>query len=279
MSRDKKKKLSHRTTDVVYDGCRMFSPDGVLMCTLSKKRAKWYLDKDLAEEMDVEGPLSIRLKFEPKGPGTPDIEYYLHGRDNKCVVCGISEYLTRHHIVPYAFRRFFPGDLSENNSYDVVPLCAECHEAYEKKADGLRDELCEKYGVPRSGVQPVYDKELHKAAKYSNAILKQSETIPEDVLEDMKVHLQEFLGKEEVTDDDLESLREQRWTFVEESKSFAELIMKQVEDLDEFVFIWRDHFLEHAQPKYLHESWDPRKPIRECRGGDDVMRREKYEED
>jgi len=50
----------------VYENCRMVAPDGELLSNCDTKKAQWYLERGLAEQIK-DSPLTIRLTFEPNG--------------------------------------------------------------------------------------------------------------------------------------------------------------------------------------------------------------------
>lgn len=52
------------------------APDGAVLCTCGAKKVRWYLERGLAV-VEAEAPMTIRLKFEPRGRGHADDEYYL----------------------------------------------------------------------------------------------------------------------------------------------------------------------------------------------------------
>jgi len=73
----------------LYENCRLMAPDGAVLCTCSTKKVRWYLDRGLAV-LECEEPLSVRLKFEPRGRGNVDDAYYTSDKENRCVVCGMT---------------------------------------------------------------------------------------------------------------------------------------------------------------------------------------------
>ena len=115
----------------MYDNIMMLDPSGTLLCTISKKKARWYVKKNLGTWQDEE-ETTVQLLFEPSHrsneskPRTADkIELDGHNdsnvdgeeeaffnksiKENICVVCGDDEYHQRHYIVPYACRSLFPN--------------------------------------------------------------------------------------------------------------------------------------------------------------------------
>ncbi|KAJ4457155.1 hypothetical protein PAPYR_7449 [Paratrimastix pyriformis] len=55
--------------------------------------------------------------------------------------------LTKHHIVPYLYRHYFPHALKAHLSHDVVLLCHACHERYEQHADCLKTTIAHELGL------------------------------------------------------------------------------------------------------------------------------------
>lgn len=128
-------------------------------CT--RKKALSYIKKDLAEIVSEE-PLVFKLKFEPKGKGSPE----QMPRENKCAVCKTEEHLTRHHVVPYAFRKMMSTHFKDYKSEDVVPLCEEHHHEYETCSRDLLLNLME------NCKEELASRELTKRAKKASHTLK-----------------------------------------------------------------------------------------------------------
>lgn len=61
-----------------------------------RKKAEWYLKRDLATMLDEK---AIQLTFEAKGEGHAENDYMIEDRDNFCVVCASHKDLTLHHVV------------------------------------------------------------------------------------------------------------------------------------------------------------------------------------
>jgi hypothetical protein len=53
----------------IYSNCSIYHQDGTLMCYCSDKKMRWYLKKNLAEQIDEK---AIKLTFEPAGKGHAD---------------------------------------------------------------------------------------------------------------------------------------------------------------------------------------------------------------
>jgi hypothetical protein len=241
----------------------MLSPDGIPMCRCSKKRALWYVNRGLAEQQ-AEDPLTIQLKFIPNGLGKAGDVYYLAKKTNHCVVCGSEVKITRHHIVPKCFRRHFPSNLKNHNSYDILPLCWPCHCKYEKHAYNLKKKISEEYQVPIVG-NKVVDQKLLNIKKYGSALWFHKDKIPEPkkyyLIEVLKTHFEVA----NITDEHIEYAQKldpfmcsgRDW------KSFGQLVVSELTDFQNFVYRWRVHFLKCMKPKFLSPHWQPEKAIYE----------------
>lgn len=97
------------------------SPEGFLMCYIGRKRANWYLDRNLARKNSEK---EIQLLFKPNGLG----HYYDKERNipvkNHCVVCGCNDIskLSKHHTIPECFRKHFPLRWKSYRSHEVLFL-------------------------------------------------------------------------------------------------------------------------------------------------------------
>ena len=105
----------------IYGNYQVLSPDGHLMFRCDEKKANWYIKRNLAEIISND-PLIVKLKFQPKGLGNHNKKYGLSVIENICVVCGSDEFLTRHHVVPTCYRKFFPLEKKSHNFHDVLSL-------------------------------------------------------------------------------------------------------------------------------------------------------------
>lgn len=93
----------------LYDNCLLEAPDGELLCTIDRKKAKWYIDQNLGAEVKDE-PYTVRLNFESAGRAVGEVgKYYQTPKENQCVVCGNKEAFIRKNVVPREYRKHFPG--------------------------------------------------------------------------------------------------------------------------------------------------------------------------
>jgi exonuclease 3'-5' domain-containing protein 2 len=239
----------------LYDNILAITPEGDPLCRCNQKKANWYIQRDLAEVVS-ENPTIIRLKFKPKGVGHIGDDFYLAERVNVCVVCGTDEEQTRHHIVPYCFRRYFPEKVKQHNSHDIVPLCVKCHDEYEKQADKLKVALGHKYGV-KYGENVVLDPLKVRVRRHATALMVYRDRIPPARLGLLMASVKDYYGEDEITDKDINAAANLDPTIKDngDKKKYGELIVSRVKDLEEFVKMWRKHFLTSMSPKHMPSHW------------------------
>jgi hypothetical protein len=245
----------------IYDNCKMYSADKVHLANCSTKRMKWYIKRGLAVSIS---PNEFVLQFDPNGAGnSQDVPYMLEKRENRCVVCGATEGLTRHHVVPRCYRTYFPEEYKDRNDFDILCVCIVCHEEYEKKAYGLHKLLFDSYCDIKVVVNEV-KQEKENVRKAARALLRHNETIPEDHRENLLVTLSDYFGKP-VTLSNLEELAKEEGLLGTRQiqsknyvgKSYRELMEGFLKEhtLFEFIVMWRKHFLEKTNPKFLSSNW------------------------
>jgi exonuclease 3'-5' domain-containing protein 2 len=244
----------------LYENCKVRNKDGIPIFMCSKKRAHWYVKRNLAAILN-DDPLEIQLSFIAKGHGHKDDQFYLQYRENICVVCGSSNDLNRHHILPFNYRRHLPDHIKNNNYYDILLLCLEHHEAYEIHAFLFKKQLSEEYNVPVDGVW-ITDKESykdkHKAKMIARTLLEHTDKIPQERKEYLLNKIRVALGIDVVNLEEVAAMEFDTPNIQTQGK----LIVDRLTNLDEFVIRWREHFIEVMQPKFLPEYWDKNRGIR-----------------
>jgi len=234
----------------------MEGPDGTFLCKVSERKFNWYLKKELATIVSDDPP-TIRLHFEPNGPGHAGDEYYSQEFQNRCVNCGSDENLSRHHIVPHCFRKHFPEELKRHSYHDIVPLCLGCHSEYEDEhALVLRRELSEKYDVPLGGVGRYVDKEILKIRAYASTLLQHQNRIPQDRQDDMLLAIMEVTGYEEIDHTTLEEISSLEYLIEDnDSMLFGEAIVEAM-SVRSLILLWRRHFIDSMKPRFMPDHWD-----------------------
>lgn len=247
----------------IYGNWRVHHPDGTLIFRCDDKKAQWYLDRDLAEIIDG---TDIKLKFIPQGRGHEGDKFYLSERKNLCVCCQTNLNLTRHHIVPYCFRKHFPENIKQYSSHDIVALCKECHNKYEHAATELKMQLAEQFHVDFDTVNPEFKfgrRQELCALGAAKALHNYASEIPEDRQTILLKRIAEYFPGEEITPEVIESLATRsRKRKPNNQKLFGKSVVDKLEDIDAFVLMWRRHFISTMQPTHLPDGWDIQRQAR-----------------
>ena len=240
---------------MLYDNRALLSPSGELLAYIDEKRAKWYIRNDLAiVEVTDKYPSAIRLQFEPSGPDRAHHPFYLSPRENKCVVCGTADNLTRHHVVPQSFRRHFAVELKSRASHDVLAVCRTCHDEYNLVEAEFRNELAQRYNIH---LHPSKDESTRKLASAARALLHESHRLPKYREDELLLLIIDHLDRWPEEDD----LRELANPFLHEGKDYKTLSEYIVacssrEELGSLAVEWREHFVATMKPQFLPPGWD-----------------------
>jgi hypothetical protein len=239
----------------IYDNIKILTKEGEFLCYVGRSKADFYLTKKLADLID---DTTIQINFIPKGIGSLGDPVNSIPKENICVVCGICEELTRHHIVPYSYKKHLKEECRSHQSYDIVALCFKCHSTYEKEANKLRIELFNEFGINLDDnryKKEIYDSDLAHIANAAKTILKYLDKLPADRLERLQLKIESFIGKI-VGLEELQKLSTMNTRYTNDNycDPYEEIISKI--PLMDLVIRWRKHFLEIAQPKHMPIGWD-----------------------
>lgn len=239
----------------MYGNCLMLAPDGTTLTMHSRKRANWYISKDLAEIVsdDIDG-FVFKLKFNPKIKRIDDL-FYVTKKDNVCVVCCSCEDLTAHHIVPRCYRRYFPKNIKSYSNHDILPLCVNCHLGYEKESEKYKNVLFEKFNVTMNLEDKYFVLNQIRAGKYASSLLS-NKNVPETRKQEMLDYIKSIYDVDHI---DLKTIQNQSWD-VKYSSLFKEVVDKII-NMDEFIIGWRKHFVDTLQPQFLPDHWDVNRTI------------------
>ena len=223
-----------------YDNIKMLSPEGVLMCYIGEKRAKWYLDRDLARKT---GKASIQLKFKPNGLGNHG--YPLMPLANRCVVCGCSdiEKLSKHHAIPECFRKHFPEEWKSYRSHEVIFLCLNCHETYEIEAEKLKEKIITPFG----GSKIVKDHQ--RLRKYMIVVTYHRQKVTKEHLDHLEAYIKDYYGLDTLTPSVLKEL------LSIPRPNMYKIVADNMVDYHGFTETWKQHFVAIMRPKYLPDFW------------------------
>ena len=232
----------------------MFDHNGNFMCFIAEKRMHWYLKKNLADQINE---TDIKLNFIPQGSGYRDDDYYTEVRENKCVVCGVTENLTKHHVVPHQYRRFFPDQYKNRTHFDVLMVCQECHYQYESHATDLNKQICLEYDVP------FYDERFYRKTDKNiklrgliEALDKHLDRMPLERINNVLEHISTIVGYP-VTLSNYKDIQLKKNTSLMTAKKYrySQLVVEKLPDVFSFIVRWRKHFLEVMNPKHLSKTW------------------------
>lgn len=262
----------------MYDNVRMYDATGELLCTISKKKGQWYVNKGLASWIDNDDDVtSIRLHFEPKArtSRTDNKEYVTTDKRNQCVVCGSEELHIRHYVVPFVYRTLLPKEYKSHMSHDIVIVCAKCHVECSRETHFRMNELESRY--PRQP-QFLVDQHLQQVHKDASALLKWRKKLPLDRIEEYEDLVRRYLIKQAKNDDalltDLASAGELTIAHMQKALDDtaetyripnpryvpgSELVINGLggdeDKIAEFVRGWRRHFIDVMAPQNLPAGW------------------------
>lgn len=174
-------------------------------------------------------------------------------------------------MIPDEFRRNFPLDLKSHHSHDLVLLCAKCHEDYETEATNYKKELGKIYNIPINGTGRVEDFSLKGIQKEASALLKNKDNskFPKERRELMTKNIKNFLKKDKIEDKDLEYILNIPSVDTSNYLTFGECLVekiagkeKDVDKIEEFSIMWRQHFIDTMKPKYLNPYWNAKRSLK-----------------
>lgn len=255
-----------------YGNVSFLSPEGELMFRANSKKAFWYLQRNLVtiEDNNESSPV-LKLKFIPGGLGH-DKKYYKAELKNHCVCCNETNFLTRHHVVPYAFRKFMPVEYKEHNAHDVLLLCTQCHNEYELKADIKLEEFFNQYKNNELYIKALNNnkkinyilklQKIYERVKFDNNITAENKNkMKEKLFSNIElINSYGYNISENNFLNFLENFNEKEIKF-----SFYQLHMENIkteENLKEFIIDWRKHFIETMKPKFLNQNWSINGPVK-----------------
>lgn len=219
----------------LYGNYKMLSMDGGFLAYVQEKRMNWYLDRSLATKLNDK---EFKLLFKTNGGARS--EYYTLPLKNECVICGTKDDLSKHHVVPYQYRKFFPKEYKSRGSFDVLLLCVKHHNEYEYKADKFKLEILRKYGLEN------YISETVKVKRYFNRLKYYYDRIDKDSRINMVEYLEEYFNNsiDEILDEDEMDFQDG-----------TEILMSHIKDYESFIIMWRKHFIDNTEAKFLPKEW------------------------
>ncbi|XP_026694356.2 exonuclease 3'-5' domain-containing protein 2-like isoform X1 [Ciona intestinalis] len=257
-------KLYSTRKQPLYDNCKLQAPDGQLLATCDRKKANWYIEKELADIV-TETPFTIRLRFEPAGRPASDRDYYLYDKQNVCVVCGSNGAIVRKNVVPHEYRRHFPLLLKDHVSHDIVPLCVACHQRAGYYDNILRNQIADEYKAPLGSAQAVQmleDPERRSVRSAGKALDNARDRIPEPRKGELEKVLMDYyevtsLSKELIKEASILETRYHNEAYIPHGFKVIDTIQSEnsLHGLIDFEKRWREHFLATMNPQHLPHLW------------------------
>lgn len=257
----------------LYHNCYLQAPDGEILCTCDRKKAEWYVTKELGEIIESE-PFTVRLKFEPSGRALGEVgQYYTQVKINQCVVCGTSNKFIRKNVVPREYRKYFPLVMKAHQSHDILLLCPSCHEISNCHDLQLRRKLADMCDAPLAGpLTHIRNKHVNNYRKLHSAVkaLKERTTLPDARRKDLEHYISECTNGQQVTPSLLDALNKELKNVIISLPNYdqfkcqphglkvVQYFQKREGGLVELERMWREHFLLTMKPKYLPNLWSVR---------------------
>lgn len=263
-----------------FENWKVYHPSGRHMFTCGEKKAQWYLERELAIQI---GDKEIRFTFDPKGIGFEDNEEFGRGvRENRCVVSGVEDGLQRHHIVPYCYRMYFPEAFKSKNHHDVVLINHEIHGEYEQMANAFKDEIARIYGVKTINQLNIeYTTKLRELGKKNSILMNAIHSIFKcynRMPDETKFEKLQFISNEigvsfdfirqltyiqlyklylivkEVHNVEIENFKKEYREYYDHGYRVVQKLDTE-EKIEDFVKLWRTHFIKTMNPKYMPHGW------------------------
>lgn len=261
----------------LYDNITMLDPQGQILCKISRKKARWYVQKNLAEwkrdETNVNDTANanantIQLKFEPKARSA-DHDYGKSTKKNVCVACGDAEkHQMRFYIVPHVYRNLFPKKYKTHMSHDVVLLCSDCHLICGQASNIRMNELEERFHPQK---KYHVDHELYKMRSSAMALMNWRQKLPLSQIAHHESNVKLYFDKNEtfsgaITKEQLQKVihvdyRIQNPNYIPGPELVVNSLVNNHEAMSDFIKGWREFFLDTIHPRHLPKGWSIHYPI------------------
>lgn len=226
---------------MIYTRYSLIHPDGTLMCYCSKKRAMWYVNRNLGTLKNK----SVHLNFIPNGYG--DSVEILEPRENICVISGTDKNLSKHHVIPVQYRKYFEEKYKSKNSCDVVILERQIHDEYELEADKLKLQLELDYGDPKT---IELDKYWNESARLHSVIKQHYNSLPPSKQVYFKLRYNGLMDKYNFDESSFKN-KTSDYLFLNNL-----LVVEKINPIH-LIILWKLHFLKYGKPQYLPRWWKP----------------------
>lgn len=246
-------------TGEFYSNILMLSNSGKPLSTISNKRAKWYLSRGLAVEVQNRYGFGkvVQLNFSPK---SEECFLPIANLENICVVCGASSNLSVHHVIPICIKREFPKERKEHTRHWCVLVCKKHHAKAEAACRPIYEKDMQKaLGEAQNEIRLKYQS-FHKFLGLSYGF--GSERIPKPFLSEEEKNEIEILFNRGYFDFSKSELNACKIAIKQESATKVELAKKEWiqkfisehNGIDNVAEIFKSKFLE-LNPKFVPEGY------------------------
>lgn len=111
----------------------------------------------------------------------------------------------------------------------------------------------------------VVDHKLFYALKSARTLRDYLDKMQTNKAEELKQTIRNYSGQKIITQKLINDLCAIDFNEVSKIKSHGEIVVEKLmlegkDTIQEFVEMWRQHFLDHAKPKYMPKYWDVKRP-------------------
>ena len=263
--RREQKKKSLAMKKPMYDNIRMVDQDYKHLCNISRKKAKWYIVKNLGKWTNSDKK-ELQLLFEPRHRSIDersiddDGDYIRSQKKNQCVVCGDTEFLIRHYIVPYSYRAELPERYKTHLCHDIVALCYNCNvyasQSTQERMNWIESSLRNDLSHEENTKFYLYP-ELRRINKSALALKNQIHRLPKRKIAECEELIRRHFSlsaSQSITPELLEKAIDVEYQ--EPNPNYVpgpELVIKSLHEDEEqianFVYEWRRFFLDTMRPR------------------------------
>ena len=136
-------------------------------------------------------------------------------------------------------------------------MCVSCHENYERKADELKRILDESYGAPING--EIIKNELSKYANMAKKLIDPEVKLPTKRRLSLVKNIKEKFGIKRLSKIRLHEISKIKC--ITNRVSHGEIVITKIDDIQLFIEMWRKHFIENNDCKYLPRKWNIKNKI------------------
>jgi hypothetical protein len=224
------------------------SMTGEFLFTSDKNKADWYVRKNLAVWVSDD---TYQLNFKTKGNGNAKYgEYFTEFHEVQCSICGVTDNLTKHHIIPRCFRTHFPEKMKSTCHFDVLLICVDCHETVERRYDQVKLEL----EMGKSPFSPPLD--LNYCCFILGSKAKYFKNCKQDDAKYLIKAINALEGKDYIDIKDIiKDYRDEHKRSDECLEEIYKLVSQNQPDMKQFILMWRQLFIDASHPRFLPKGW------------------------